>query len=420
MGFRGKRGRRSPMASGPLLVTPSVHGGIDAGELTALGLDPGDVLDFSSNQSPLGASPRVRKAVAQAVLDAYPDREGAALASRLAARHGLPCSQVVVGNGSTELIRLLAQIVPRPGDTVVSLGPSFGEYRVATQLARATLTEFRLDLTNEGFDYNHVRFCTDLEELRPSLCWLCSPHNPTGLALSSAAVEELVSAFPHTVFVLDEAYVDLLTYPQWTPALLARGNLVVLRSMTKTWGLAGLRLGYALADESLALPLRAAKAPWSVNACALAAGEAVLDEEEATEAPGGTHWVPQVQRPAEAARPREGRSASWYGRAVETLAAGKEQLVSGLRRQGWKVLPSSAGFFLVEVGDAACVRQFLLKQGCLVRDCTSFGLPAHVRVSPRLPDDNERLISAFANLASVTSSLRPGLAGPATDERGSL
>lgn len=154
-------------------------------------------------------------------------------------------------------------------------------------------------------------------------------------------------------------------------------HLVVLRSLTKAWGLAGLRLGYALADVNLADPLRAGKPPWNVNACAQAAGVATLDD---------------PQRHAD---------------ALTLLRDGQAQLTAGLRSAGWNVLPSAAGFFLIEVGDAAAARRRLLYHGCLVRDCTSFGLPEHVRVSPRLPAENDWLLEAFA-------TLRTGNAPPAS------
>jgi histidinol-phosphate aminotransferase len=364
-----QNGQACPGLSGLLTVTAAVHGGVDRAELERLSVDAAAIVDFSANQSPLGVSAAVRQAVGSAILDKYPDRDAVGLTRALAARHGLTERQVVVGNGSTELIRLLTQVVLRPGDSCLSLGPSFGEYRTAVLLARGRFVEHRLSIGSDGPVYDHEALCARLRA-RPRLCWLCSPHNPIGIALPSQAIAHLVDAFPDTIFVLDEAYVDLLTEPQWTAATLARGNFVVLRSMTKTWGLAGLRLGYALAPEAVAGPLRSAKAPWSVNACALAAGEAALADE------------------------------AFYRGVVDILRDGREQLMSGLRAQGWRVLPSAASFFLVEVDDACEARKRLLSEGCLVRDCTSFGLPAHVRVSPRLPEQNARLLEAFARLAA--------------------
>jgi histidinol-phosphate aminotransferase len=367
----------TPTRPHPLVVAPAVHGGIDEAELQAFGLERTGVIDFSANQSPLAVSPRTRAAVASAVLEAYPDRDARDFASAVALRHGVDPAQVVVGNGSTELIRLLAQIILREGDVALSLAPSFGEYEAASVIARASFIEHRLLLEKDTFVYREDMFVRALEQFLPKLCWLCSPNNPTGTTIPSQAIERLVIRFPGTVFVLDEAYCDLLQNPQWTAATLARRNLVVLRSMTKAWGLAGLRLGYALAHDSMAAALRAAKPPWSVNACAQAAGEVVLED-----------------------------SAAYY-ETVRLLRSGRDDLGSGLRAKGWTVLPSEAGFFLVRVGDAALVRRRLLEQGCLVRDCSSFGLSQYIRISPRLPAQNQILLAAFARLEELRPDEEP-------------
>lgn len=368
----------------------AVHGGVDRAALAALGADPDTVIDFSSNQAPLGISPAARAAAAGAVLDAYPDRDAATLAAALARRHQVAPSRIVAGNGSTELIRLIAQLALRENDLALSLSPSFGEYRLGTELARGRFIEHPLALAAAlpapapssvparraaAFIYDHSAFAAALTERRPRLCWICSPNNPTGAAVPAKQIETQVKEHPDTLFVLDEAYCDLLDGPQWTSALLELGNLVVVRSMTKAWGLAGLRLGYAIAAESLAKPLRTAKPPWNVNACAQAAGLAALADD------------------------------SWYQRSIDLLRSGRADLMTGLAQQGREVLASCAGFFLIRVENAAAAREQLLARGCLVRDCTSFGLPEHVRVSPRQADQNERLLDAFAGLAPPP---RPG------------
>lgn len=348
--------------------TPAVHGGVDAAELARVGIDPARVVDFSANQSPLGPSPRVAAAIAGAPVDAYPDRDARPLAAALAVRHGVDAAQVLVGNGSTELIRLLAQLALRPGDVTLALAPTFGEYAVATELAGAAYETFPL-AADDGFLLDMGAFSTELLRMRPALCWLCSPNNPTGTALPPEQLARLVHTLTNTLFVLDEAYCDLLP-PQWTPELLSGGNLIVLRSMTKAWGLAGLRLGYALGGRDVIDPLRAAKAPWNVNACAQAAGLAALEDDD------------------------------HYAATVALLRKEKCALKEGLCAQGWPVLFSTASFFLVQVGDAARVKLELLRHGCLVRDCASFGLPAYVRISPRLPEENQRLVEAFGTLTA--------------------
>jgi histidinol-phosphate aminotransferase len=359
-------------------VTASVHGAVDPSALRADGvIDPGAVLDFSSNQSPLGAAPEVAAAVAGAVVDAYPDPHAAELTAALAARHGVDRAQVVCGNGSTELIRLIAQLALAPGDVALALAPVFGECEVATALTGARLERVTLAHAGHGAGF----FCDEpalrsaLDELRPRLCWLCSPNNPTGAALPAELVAGVVADHQGTLFVLDEAYGDLLSRPQWERDSLSTGNLVVLHSMTKYWGLAGLRLGHAVAAPAEAAALRAAAPPWSVNACAQAAGVAALSD------------------------------LDHHRRSVELLTRERDRLAAGLSDLGWIVEPTTAGFFLILAGDAPAVRRDLLARGFLVRDCSSFGLPRHVRVSPRLPAQNEQLLAAFA-------ALEPPEAGP--------
>lgn len=414
----GAAGRRRPWPFPDL--TPAVHGGVDRGELHSLGIDPGAIVDFSSNQSPLGTTPAARRAAAGAVLDAYPDRDAGRLAAALAARHGLAAECVVVGNGSTELIRLIAQIALLPDDVALSLAPSFGEYEAGTRLARARFEEEPLrppsgswsvvagaaapsaiagtaaspatpgpaaspastpgpsgsgpaPVEAPAFAYDHDGFAAVVERLHPRVCWICSPNNPTGAVVPADRLESLRRDFPETLFVLDEAYCDLLPYVQWLPSALESGpgNLLVLRSMTKAWGLAGLRLGYALAHGDVAGALRRAAPPWNVNACAQAAGLAVLAEDD------------------------------HHAAAVEMLRRGRDELAAQIADLGFPVLASAAGFFLIEVGDPAAARSHLLEHGCLVRDCTSFGLPAYVRVSPRMAAQNRLLIEGFADLARV-------------------
>ncbi|MHB0934758.1 MAG: pyridoxal phosphate-dependent aminotransferase [Armatimonadota bacterium] len=247
------------------------------------------------------------------------------------------------------------------------LWPTFGEYEVASRLARATYQSARF-LPGEAWeDMASFPYLLAID-VRPKVFWWCSPNNPTGMAPQPDAIDRLVRRHPQTLFVLDEAYCDLLSAPQWTPDLLESGNLIVLRSMTKAWGLAGLRLGYALECEALMAVLRAAKPPWNVNACAQAAGMAALSD------------------------------TNHYACSLALLQEQKVMLITALQAHGWAVAPSAAALFLVYVGDAPAVRHALLTGGCLVRDCTSFGLPEYIRISPRLPEQNQQLLEAFASL----------------------
>ena len=358
----------------PTIPPEEPHGAIDHAELRALGLDPARVLDFSANINPYGPSPRVREALAAVDVARYPDRHALDLRDALAAHHALEPDHILVGNGTAELIWLVALAFLRPGDTALVLGPTFGEYARAARIARGRVVEWRAR-PEDHFAYRPDEIAAVLSTTAPRLCFLCSPNNPTGQICPPDALAAWADAHPNTLFVVDEAYINFV--PDLESALaLKRENILVLRSMTKDYALAGLRLGYAVGPRPLVDALRRVQPPWSVNAAAQAAGLAALSD-------------PDHLRTTVAA----------------TLAE-KDIFVRRLRDLGLNVLPSRTHFFLVEVGDAKAFRSTLLTRGILVRDCTSFGLPSYVRLSTRRPEENQSLISNLQSLSSLETGER--------------
>ena len=349
-----------------LALEPVHHGAFDYAELERLGLNPEDLLDFSVNGNPYGPSPLVRQALADVPLDRYPDREVLALRRALADHLGLSPDRIVVGNGTAELLVLLALAFVRPGDPILIVGPTFGEYervshlmggRVETWAARA----------EQAFVARPTAIARRLRNLRPRLAFLCRPNNPTGHTLPLEAVAEWAQSCPQTLLVVDEAY---LAFTAGCPSALETGaeNVLVLRSMTKDYALAGLRLGYAVGAEGVISALARVRPPWNVNALAQAAGLAALAD--------GEHSC----------------------RSLGRLLRDKGRLVAELEALGLTVPPSEVHFFLVRVRDAAATRAGLLSKGIVVRDCTSFGLPGFVRVATRRPEENERLVAAWRDL----------------------
>lgn len=350
---------RSQVMEAPL----AVHGTPDHAELRRLGLRPAEILDFSSNINAYGPSPRVREAIAQTPLDRYPDNNSMALRAALAEQLGVSPSGILVANGSSELIWLACLAFIRPFDPVLILGPTFAEYARMAALMGARLN---IHLTQEKDDFvlspSEIRDI--LDSWRPRLVFLCSPNNPTGTFLDPSVVANWANNFPHTLFIVDESY-SAFTSVNCSATAAKRDNVLGLRSMTKDYALAGLRLGYAVAAEELISALVRVRPPWSVNVLAQAAGLAALRDRE------------HVQR------------------SLELLSAAKDDLMAAIRDLGMRVLPSGAPFFLIRVGNAAAVRRALLHKGFLVRDCASFGLPECVRICTRRPDENDRLVSAF-------------------------
>lgn len=364
-------GPRSQLPAPRIPDLPRVeHGGPNYAELAALGVSTQGLLDFSVNTSPLGTSPRALRALSLVDPASYPDPTCDRLCGALASYHSLATDSVLCGNGSVELIWLLAQAYLAPGDTALVVGPTFGEYEAAA--ARAGATVVRVDAREtDHFRPDPDRIANEVRRARPRLVFLCNPNNPTGQVLGLEDLAAIADALEDGLLVIDEAYVELADGVESAVQLLrADRRVVLLHSLTKMYGLAGLRLGYLLADPVVTETLARAQLPWSVNAYAQAAGVAALADEEHREA----------------------------SRHLARLA--RARLVDGLERLGLSCIPSRANYGLARVGDGRLVRTELLRRGILVRDCRSFGLPAYVRVAARPLEECERLLNALGRLVS--------------------
>ncbi len=343
----------------------TVHGGLDEAELRALGLRPDQVLDFSANINPLGPSERVKQAAAEAVLSAYPDRHSLRLREALAARLDVGTDNLLIGNGSTELIHLLARAFLRPGVGCLLFTPTFGEYEAAAALAGADIHVARAEEA-QGFRWNIDTAIELITQTRPRLLFLCNPNNPTGVYLSSIDVGKLLHALGEdSLLVLDDAYVPFADHPWDSLSLLSCGKIAILRSMTKDHALAGVRLGYLIAEPQVVSVVARLQPSWSVNAVAQATGLAALDDD--------TH----------------------VSTARDVISEAKAYIYGELNTLGIPFMESSANFVLARVGDASQVRGALLQRGIAVRDCTSFGLPEHIRIAVRRPEECVTLISAL-------------------------
>ncbi|MEJ5248226.1 MAG: cobyric acid synthase [Caldilinea sp.] len=349
-----------------LATPPTFHGAIDYAEIEQLGLTPDAILDFSQNSNPFGPSPAVQQALQTIDLARYPDREYRALRRALADALRTTPESILVGNGASEILWLAAFAFLRRGDAVLIVGPTYGEYARVAALMGATVHEWRGEERN-AFAVEPEAIERLLEQRLPSAVFLCNPNNPTGRFTPVEVLHAWARRWPQTLFIVDESYLAFLASPRsaYAPDL---ANLLIVRSLTKEYALAGLRLGYALAAPTFIEAMRRVQPPWSVNALAQAAGAAALADL--------THLR-------------------------ETLAAlrlAKEELIAGLEHGGWRPLPSETHFMLVRVGDGAALRRRLLAHGLLVRDCASFGLSAHIRIATRKPEENRRLLNALEQL----------------------
>ena len=345
-------------------LAPGIHGSIDYRELEQLGISPASVLDFSVSTNPFGPPPGIREALDSASIELYPDSESAELTQLLAKKLGLPRGRILVGSGSTELIRLVVTVYLGTGDLVLIPQITYAEYEVASHIVSAEVlkqpmrkkTNFRLEITET---------INLLRRHQPQAIFLCNPNNPTGQYLSREEVIKILSIARDSLIIIDEAYIAF-TEDMWTSTdLVNSGNLVILRSMTKDYALAGLRLGYAVSAEPIISVLKRVRPPWNVSAVAQKAGIIALNADDYLE------------------------------ECKSKIREARQFLVKELTNLGLPPLPSQTNFFLVEVGPAAEFRQALLRKGILVRDGTSFGLPDYIRLAPRTLPECRKLITAI-------------------------
>lgn len=346
------------------------HGALDYVELSGLGVRPEALLDFSSNLNPFGPPPGVRLALAALDPAPYPDRSCLQLRSALAEQHACELEALLPGNGANELIHLVARALLATQNVALVVEPTYGEYAAASQLAGARVVAWR---GSEAAPYQLEGLDAALERLRPRLVWLCVPNNPTGADLAPALLVALAQrcATYGGYVLLDRSYAALRRdgLDQRLPAL--PPNVLQLYSLTKGYALAGLRLGYLLGAPALLERIAAYQPTWSVSSAAQAAGLAALAD------------------------------SSFLSSSVPRLWAASDELWAGFRSLGLQVRRAALPFMLVQSGAGAATRAALLRQGMLVRDCSSFGLPAWVRVAPRQPEENERLLEAWRHLRSV-------------------
>jgi histidinol-phosphate aminotransferase len=326
-----------------------------------LGLDPAGIIKLASNENPFGPSPLALAAARRALEhgELYPDGGCFELRQKLAARHGLGADQFVVGNGSNEIIELLGHVFLGSGDEVVMGAPAFVVYKLVTLLFGAKAIEVPLR------DWRH-----DLAAIaaaitpRTKLVYVCTPNNPTGTANTEADLLAFVRALPdHVIAVIDEAYAEYVENPPDLRPLIAEGRKVVcLRTFSKIYGLASLRVGYGYAGAEVCALLNRVRQPFNVNAIAQAAAIAALDD------------------------------TTFAERCARENRAGLHQLEAGCRELNLEFVPSVANFMLIRVGDGLRVFDALQRLGLIVRPVKSYGLPEWIRVTVGSRDQNERLL----------------------------
>jgi histidinol-phosphate aminotransferase len=329
-----------------------------------MGIPVDRIVKLASNENPLGMSPKARRAVEAAIggVERYPDQFE--LIRAVAGRCGVAESQVVLGNGSNDVLDLIARVFLAPGRSAVFAQHAFAVYPLATLSTGAEL------IATPARRYGH-----DLDAMRAAIrpdtriVWIANPNNPTGNFLPYPEVRAFLEAVPHdVVVVLDEAYNEYLPPAERVDtAAWIRDfpNLVVTRTFSKIFGLAGLRVGYALASGEIADLMNRVRQPFNVNNLAIAAAIAALDDH------------------------------LFVAESYELNRRGMEQIVAGLKRLGLEHIPSHGNFVTFRVGDGAGVNQKLLKQGVIVRPIGGYGLPEWLRVTIGTEPENARFLEAL-------------------------
>jgi histidinol-phosphate aminotransferase len=350
------------------LIKKSYHGGPEYTELESLGLSPGNIIDFSSNLNAEMPSLKIEDISDGLSLNRYPDAESTALRRAIAEKTGLSLDNIIAGNGSTELIRLAASAYLGTKDSALIIEPTYSEYRTVSEIAGAKVICQQLSETN-GFEPDADMTVRLIKDNNPKVIFLCNPNNPSGRYLDRESFRKILRAAADSLVILDEAYISFIKRAWLSTEMIDEGNLLVIRSMTKDYSLAGLRLGYAAANCEIIDVISRICPPWNVNAVAQATGMIALQQEEALQS------------------------------SLAAINDGKRYLVRELSNSGFYCLPSETNFFLIKVGDAAEIRKKLLKKSILVRDCSSFGLPSYIRIATNTMENNRKLVSALKEIA---------------------
>ena len=333
------------------------------------GLNEADIVKLASNENPLGMPESAKRAMMAAVseLGRYPDANGFELKAAIASRYAVPADWITLGNGSNDILEIAAHAILQPGTSAVYSQYSFAVYALATHAvgARAIVVPAR--------DHGH-----DLDAMRAAIApdtrmlFIANPNNPTGTFLPAARIEAFLKQVPErVVVVLDEAYNEYLD-PELrfdsTRWVREYPNLMLSRTLSKVYGLAGLRVGFGLAQAELTDLMNRIRQPFNTNSIAQAAAIAAIADDEFVE------------------------------RSYRLNRDGLAKLQSGFAALGLEYVPSHGNFVLVRVGNAGAVYEGLLRQGVIVRPVGGYGLPEWLRVSVGLPAENDRLLAALSQV----------------------
>lgn len=345
-------------------ISPYVPGKPITQVVRELGLAVDAIVKLASNENPLGMSGKARKAMEQALAGAerYPDQFD--LIAALAERHAVLPDQIILGNGSNDVLDLIARVYLAPGRSAVFSQYAFAVYPLATVSTGATCLQAQAN----DFGHDPAAMSAMIRD-DTTVLWIANPNNPTGTFLPQSTLKAFIASIPsHIAVILDEAYTDYLSPADQTDStawIRDFPNLIVTRTFSKIYGLAGLRVGYGVAAADTADLMNRVRQPFNVNRLALAGALAALDDHE------------------------------FIAASYAMNRAGMEQLMAGVRRLGLSATPSYGNFVTLAVPNAAKVNADLLKRGVIVRPLGGYGLPDHLRVTIGLEREMRRFLDAL-------------------------
>lgn len=342
-----------------------VHGSIPAEDRGRFARAGRPLLDLSANVSPYGPAKAVATALREVALDCYPDPQGRRAREAVAAHFDVSPEAVAIGNGAAELIWAVARARLDRGASALQLQPTFSEFALAVASCNAPLLSCTGRET-DGFAVDLSALSAQLTRADAALCYVCTPNNPTGVGCAFAELNQLAQRHPRVWFLVDQAYLSL-SPRHGDLAMRPLPNVICLRSLTKEQSLPGVRVGYLIAAPSLVAQIERQRPSWSVNALAQA-----------------------VVAPALAARDH-------VARVREKMLQDRERAQGILQQVGISSVRGEGPFLLARVADAAaCVHWLLHEEAIALRDCSSFGLPQHVRLAGVQAEAAPRLLAALS------------------------
>jgi len=346
------------------------QGGKPTSELAReMGLNEADIVKLASNENPLGMSPKAQMAIDDAIADIarYPDGNSFALRDVVAEKFTVAPNQIVFGNGSNDILELAARAFVQADDEVIFSEHAFAVYPLVTQAVGAK------GVVVPAVDYGHdLAGFLDAITDKTKLIFVANPNNPTGTLIDKATLQDFLSKVPaHILVVLDEAYDEYLSVDMKSEAigwLAKHQNLIISRTFSKAYGLAGLRIGFGLMHADVADLMNRVRQPFNVNSIAQAAAVASLQDDD------------------------------FVAKSYAANQGGMAQVTQGLAKLGLSYIPSYGNFVTFQVDNASDINQQLLQKGVIVRPVENYGLPGYLRVSIGLFSENERFLTVLSEI----------------------